>query len=185
MDAVTNQEKHWRGGVYDLVCAEPPHSSPSPHPPLPPPPSELMRGFLMLFLASRSWSAVRGRRRERRREAAGGGRRAAGRWRGGRKRGGGGGVVLHVRGVGKGGGSHADLSCSSINTKHPVVKALNRDQTAGNRRKRGAPCHLQPTGRYCFLWFRCYFYFCTAVLNYTSICIWKSKSVKREFRAIE
>lgn len=61
--------KGGRGG-YDLVCADVPLSPP-------PPPSELMRGFLMLFLASWSWRAMRGCRRERE-EKAGGGRGAAG-----------------------------------------------------------------------------------------------------------
>lgn len=46
------------GGFYDLVCADVPLSPP-------PLPSELMRGFLMLFLASWSWRAVGGCRRER------------------------------------------------------------------------------------------------------------------------
>lgn len=54
----------WRTGegVYDLVCAGVP-APPPPHPP-PPTPSELMRGFLKLFLAPRFWRALRGQKRE-------------------------------------------------------------------------------------------------------------------------
>lgn len=122
MGAVTNQEKHWRG-FYDLVCAD--------APPPPAPPSELMRGSLMLFLASRSWRAVRGWRREREEkqeeeedeEQQGDEER----WKRGRR----GGEAVG----GWGGGSHADLNCSSINTKPPAVRALNRDQTARKNRK--------------------------------------------------
>ena len=59
---MTNQEKALEGGFYDLVCADVPFPSPLL---LLPPSSELMRGFLVLFLAYRSWRAVRGWRRER------------------------------------------------------------------------------------------------------------------------
>lgn len=49
----------WRGGSYDLVRADVLRNPPSSL-------SELMRGFLVLFLASQSWRTMRGWRRERR-----------------------------------------------------------------------------------------------------------------------
>ena len=60
--------------------------------------------------------------------------------------GGGGGGMKRMRrrekrrkgGVSCGGGSHADSSCSSINTKLPAVRALNRDQTAGETEEKGS-----------------------------------------------
>lgn len=115
-------------------------------PPIPPPPSELMRGFLVLFLASWSWRAVRGRRREREEkqeeeeeeeEQRGDEKegeteeREEEKRRGERGERGG---CIEGRGAG-GGGSHADFNCSSINTKLPAVRALNRDQTAKKNRK--------------------------------------------------
>lgn len=57
-----------------------------------------------------------------------------GRWREERGEGG----EKGVRAGGGGGGSHADLNCSSINTKLPAVRALNRDQTARKNRKGSA-----------------------------------------------
>lgn len=52
-----------------------------------------------------------------------------------RKRGGGGREV---------GGSRADSSCSSINTKLPAVRALNRDQTAGETEEKGSAVSFPP-----------------------------------------
>lgn len=43
-----------------------------------------------------------------------------------------------------GGGSRADSSCSSINTKLPAVRALNRDQTAGETEEKGSAVSFPP-----------------------------------------
>lgn len=170
MGAVTNQEKHWRGVLWPCVRwrTPPPSSSSS---------LWIDAGipgaiFSLSVVESRAWVEERKGRESRKRRSRGGEEEGEELKRG-MRRGEGRREEEEEEGEGGdlygGGVSHADFNCSSINTKLPAVRALNRDQTSQETRRRGAPCHFLHAGRYRFLWICRIFCFYTSLKLYRAL----------------
>lgn len=131
----------WEGG--DLVWADSPTR---PTPPPPPPSSELMRGFLVLFLASRSWRAVRGRREsERERRGSGKRKRSSGwmrkreRWKKEKRGERGERGVFAWRGGGEGVPMRTSTAAASTH-KAPRCEGSESWPDSQEKTEKGAPC---------------------------------------------